>query len=61
MDSRGDCMTPLELREWRIERKLSQQEAAEKLGYKEYHTIMEFESGKREIPRRIEMLIKFMP
>lgn len=53
-------MTPQEFKNWRLERKLTKKEAAVMLDY-EYHSIMEFESGKREIPRRIEMLIKFMP
>ena len=53
-------MTPLQLRDWRIERKLTLPAAAELLGCT-LKEIVEYESGAVEIPRKIESAIKFMP
>lgn len=53
-------MTPQQLRDYRLERKLTIQEAARKLGYSE-QAINDYEHGKVEIPRILEMIIKFNP
>lgn len=53
-------MQPYELKNWRIERKLTIQEAAKKLGISEQN-IRDYESEIQPIPRMVEMLIKFNP
>jgi len=49
-------MTGNKLKEVRTKLGMSQTEFAELLGYKTYHSINLMESGKRKIPKTVEMV-----
>lgn len=51
-------MTAKELKEWRQKKGLSQTQLATLLGYKSYHTILRYETGKIPIPELVIFFVK---
>jgi DNA-binding XRE family transcriptional regulator len=54
-------ITAQDLKEWRSKHNLTQNQAANILGYKHRSMIHLIESGKRVAPKRLSMVFKFMP
>ena len=50
-------MTPSELKTIRLSLGLSQQQLAERLGYKHYTTVLRWELGKNAIPKYVILAI----
>ena len=52
--------TAKELKEYRLKKNLSQQKVATTLGFSNRASIHLIETGKREFPERIKMLVNYM-
>jgi transcriptional regulator with XRE-family HTH domain len=59
-DTMNKGMTPKDMVMWRNKMGLSQQQAAERLGYKDRSSICHFEKGSKPITPRITMLCELL-